>query len=868
MKGGPGVLPEQFGPYRLEELIGRGGMGEIYRAFDTVRQRTVAVKRLPPQLAADADFQARFRRESQLAARLAAPHIIPIHDFGEIEGWLFIDMRLVTGADLAALLAQQGPLPPPRALHIVSQVAAALDAAHADGLVHRDVKPSNVLITGDQDFVYLVDFGIARSLAGTALTATGMASGVGTPDYMAPERFQGGSNDPLVDVYSLACLLYECLTGRRPFPADDPFTVMYHHLNQPPPAPSYRRPQVPTGLDEVVARGMAKDPRLRYRTAGDLAAAARTALDPPPSTLPPPPTVTDGWPTGDSADARVQRPPPAAPDPANADRFPKQLSQPPSTPRPAQPLSRRLVPAAPAALLVLLAVVTVIIFTATAPFGTSPGQQGPTGEGVPGLERFYGQKLSWGGCAAFATTPGDQKAYANPDVQCTYLEVPLDYAKPNDRTIQVGLLRRSASDPSQRIGSLVINPGGPGASGMSWAAGLADQLRNNELGRRFDVVGYDPRGVGSSKPQVQCLTAAGRDAERLMNLHVDTSPEGVSRTENHERAENAECETRTGKDVLANIGTREVVRDMDIMRRVLGDDKLTYLGYGYGTRVGSSYAEAFPGNVRAMILDGAVDPARDPVAHPIDQAGGFQKAFDAFAAWCVNRPDCALGQDKGRAVKNFQDRVRPLINNPVRVSGGRKLSYTDATNGTLHALYNDRSWPALNQGLAQLATGDGSTLLTLADRYSGRSADGTYSTATDAFQAVLCVDNPPVTDRNVARNVDAQYRAMAPFLNTGLPASPALDNCAFWPVPPTGGPHHPQVDGLPPVVVISNTQDPVTPYQAGINLARDLKARLLTFEGTQHTAFLQGIGCVDRAGIAYLVELKLPPEGTRCQATG
>jgi serine/threonine-protein kinase len=272
------VLPEQFGPYRLEKLIGRGGMGEIYRAFDTVRQRTVAVKRLPAQLTDDADFQARFRRESQLAARLAAPHIIPIHDFGEIDGRLFIDMRLVTGADLAAVLAEDGPLPPTRAVDIVSQVALALDAAHAEGLVHRDVKPSNVLITGDQDFVYLVDFGIARALGGTALTATGLASGVGTPDYMAPERFQGGSNDPRVDVYSLACLLYECLTGRRPFPADDPFAVIYHHLNQAPPAPSHQRPQVPTALDAVVARGMAKDPEQRFLTPGELATAARRAL--------------------------------------------------------------------------------------------------------------------------------------------------------------------------------------------------------------------------------------------------------------------------------------------------------------------------------------------------------------------------------------------------------------------------------------------------------------------------------------------------------------------------------------------------------------------------------------------------------------
>ncbi len=514
--------------------------------------------------------------------------------------------------------------------------------------------------------------------------------------------------------------------------------------------------------------------------------------------------------------------------------------------------------------LVLTAVASAT-FACTSATGNA-AQQGPAGKVVPGLERFYGQKLSWGGCSEFATTPEDQKAYADPGLQCAYLEVPLDYAKPNDRVIKVGLLRRPASDPAQRIGSLVINPGGPGASGMSTAASRADQVSNTELGQRFDFVGFDPRGVGSSKPQVQCLTAAERDAERLMNLNVDSSPEGVSRTENHERAENAKCESLTGKDVLANIGTREVVHDLDVMRSTLGDAQLTYLGYSYGTRIGYSYAETFPGNVRAMILDGALDPAQDQVSQLIDQGRGFQKAFDAFAASCAGRADCALGQDKSQAANNFQTLVRPLITQPVGVSDGRKLSYTDATIGTVLGLYSPQLWTRLNSGLQELTQGRGDILMGLADYYNGRSPDGTYSTQMEAFQAVLCVDNPPVKDPNVVRNADAEYRAVAPFLDTGQPPSPALDNCAFWPVPSTGGPHHPQVAGLAPVVVISTTGDPATPYQAGVNLARDLNARLLTFEGTQHGAFLQGSGCVDRAGIAYLTDLKLPSEGIRCQA--
>jgi pimeloyl-ACP methyl ester carboxylesterase len=503
---------------------------------------------------------------------------------------------------------------------------------------------------------------------------------------------------------------------------------------------------------------------------------------------------------------------------------------------------------------------------AAAPSGVSATQRGSAGAVSVELKRFYRQTLSWGSCSSFATTPDDKMAYADPGLQCAYLEVPLDYAQPNDRTIKVGLLRRPASDPAHRIGSLVMNPGGPGGSGMSTAASLVDQVKNNELGQRFDLVGFDPRGVGSSQPQVHCLTAPERDAERLMDLDVDTSPTGVARTESQERTDDAECASRTGTDVLAHIGTREVVRDVDVLRSALGDATLSYLGYSYGTLIGTSYAEEFPGNVRAMILDGAIDPAQDSVTQSINQGRGFQQAFDAFDAWCTGRADCALGKDTGQAVNAFHALVLRLITHPAAVSDGRSLSYTDATTGAIQALYLPELWASLNQGLLELAQGDGDNLMRLADLYYGRSPDGTYSTDMDAFQAILCVDDPPIKDRNVARKADAQFRVVAPFLNDGQPPSPALDNCAFWPVPPTGGPHRPQTPGLPPVMVISTTHDPATPYQAGVTLAHDLNGRLLTLDGTQHTAFLQGIDCVDRAGITYLTTLQLPPEGTRCQA--
>jgi hypothetical protein len=263
-----------FGRYRLFELLGRGGMGEVWRAFDTATQRVVAVKVLPAQLAADPMFEQRFRREAFAAAGLNEPHVVPIHNFGEIEGRLYVDMRLIEGQDLEHALAA-GPLDPGRAVKIIEQVASALNAAHRIGLVHRDVKPSNVLLAED-DFAYLIDFGIARGAGETALTATG--SVVGTWPYMAPERFTTGKTDTRSDIYALACVFYECLTCSRPFPGDSVEQQIAAHLTAPPPRPSTTRSDVSPQLDAVIAKGMAKDPDERYGTTTDLARAAQSAL--------------------------------------------------------------------------------------------------------------------------------------------------------------------------------------------------------------------------------------------------------------------------------------------------------------------------------------------------------------------------------------------------------------------------------------------------------------------------------------------------------------------------------------------------------------------------------------------------------------
>ncbi|GBG38724.1 serine/threonine protein kinase PknE [Mycobacterium montefiorense] len=267
----------QFGPYLLRRLVGRGGMGDVYEAEDTVRERVVALKLMSQTLSSDPVFRTRMQREARTAGRLQEPHVVPIHDFGEIDGQLYVDMRLIDGRDVATILSRYGPLTPPRAVAILRQIGSALDAAHAAGVMHRDVKPENILVSGD-DFAYLVDFGIASATSDEKLTQFGTT--VGTFKYMAPERFSDSDVTYRADIYALACVLYECLTGSPPYQGDQ-ISVMSTHLHQAIPRPSAARPGIPAAFDQVIARGMAKDPLDRYPTCGDLSAAAYAALATP-----------------------------------------------------------------------------------------------------------------------------------------------------------------------------------------------------------------------------------------------------------------------------------------------------------------------------------------------------------------------------------------------------------------------------------------------------------------------------------------------------------------------------------------------------------------------------------------------------------
>lgn len=263
-----------LGRYRLDELLGSGGSAEVWRAHDTVADRTVALKVLAPVLTADPEYRRRFEREARAASLLHGPHVVAVHTYGELEGRLFIDSEFVDGLDIEALLEWEGPMAPDAAVDLIAQIATALDEAHAAGLIHRDVKPQNIIVAPD-DIAYLIDFGTALQDGQTAITQAGML--VGTPAYMAPERFDG-TVSTRSDIYSLACVLYECLTGERPFRLRNPAQLMRAHLERTPEPPSTLAPAVSAALDAVIARGLAKNPDERYSTAGEFAAAARAAL--------------------------------------------------------------------------------------------------------------------------------------------------------------------------------------------------------------------------------------------------------------------------------------------------------------------------------------------------------------------------------------------------------------------------------------------------------------------------------------------------------------------------------------------------------------------------------------------------------------
>ncbi|MGB7314164.1 MAG: alpha/beta fold hydrolase [Nodosilinea sp.] len=509
----------------------------------------------------------------------------------------------------------------------------------------------------------------------------------------------------------------------------------------------------------------------------------------------------------------------------------------------------------------LTATAVMLLVLAGAPAALTQSAQEPGAE----LEQFYNQELTFGSCEGFATTAIEAQLYVDP-FECGRLNVPLNYDEPEGETMQIAVLRLPAQgEPSERIGSLVLNPGGPGGSGMQVAVLSALGLRDSLLLQRFDWVGFDPRGVGASSPAISCFTDEESDRGENKTTLLGTSGEWTT-TDTRELMEKC-AKGSGGEAVLAAVGTRNVARDMDVLRTALGDETLTFFGQSYGTRLGAVYAEMFPQNVRAMVLDGVIDPQQGSAERRLSLHAGFQRSFDLMAEFCAQSPNCPLGNDPEQATAVFQTLVQPLIDNPVPAGNGRTLNFFQATGGVGAGLYTAEAWPQVIDGIAQLKTeGRGDQLLTINDNFIGRDPNGTWTNFIEANLAINCNDEERRTPEQEA-DLRRQIFAVNPLLDTGRPVEGVTrDACEFWPSEPTlGFPYAQDVEGLPDTLVISITGDPSTPYGAGLSLADSIGGTLLTVEGERHTVALEGISpCVNAIVADYLINLELPAEGDRC----
>jgi pimeloyl-ACP methyl ester carboxylesterase len=455
-------------------------------------------------------------------------------------------------------------------------------------------------------------------------------------------------------------------------------------------------------------------------------------------------------------------------------------------------------------------------------------------------------KLQWESCGV--------------DAECARLRVPLDdTAEASGSTIGIALARVPAEDPDRRIGSLVVNPGGPGAPGADFAVDLASLLPQ-PIRDRFDIVGFDPRGVGKSA-RVDCTDRF--DDYYNLDFAPDDSQEREALIEgNRELVELcAERERR----VLPYVSTARAARDLDRIREALGDEKLTYLGFSYGTQLGASYAEQFPGNVRALVLDGAIDPTLDASDTQVEQSVGFERALQLFLDDCAGDDSCAFHSrgDPAAAYDELRARVARTPLPADEAGSGRTLSGTTFDIGVTQLLYEGRDgWSLLASDLQTAADGDGSALLSDSDDYTGRSSDGTYDDIQEAFLAISCLDGPDLGGLDGLRVIEDRAAREAPRLgrtivNNSLP-------CAMWPVPVEVAPV-PHAVGAPPIVVLGTTDDPATPFVWAEGLAATLDSgTLVTVEGERHTAFAAGNDCVDRVVTRYLVRLAVPAAGKRC----
>jgi pimeloyl-ACP methyl ester carboxylesterase len=462
--------------------------------------------------------------------------------------------------------------------------------------------------------------------------------------------------------------------------------------------------------------------------------------------------------------------------------------------------------------------------------------------------------------------------------ECARLYVPFDYAHPDGPVFALPVVKLPAATPSARIGSLVVNPGGPGGSGLEYALGARSGEFTQEVLDRFDIVGFDPRGVGGSVPALHCLTGPQLDKY----FAVNEAPVGAAQLATVVAANKAYAQAcaRNARALLPYVGTAAGARDLDVLRAALGESRLTFLGKSYGTVLGASYAQQFPSRVRALVLDGAVAPQAGGVDLDIAQASGFEVAFGQFASWCVTQSGCPLPAGAAGAVSKVSGLIANANAHPLasELRGGQPADGAMLTLGVAAALYSRSTWPILKDALSQaFQFGDGSVLVELADTLVERNPDGTYSNLADVGTAVDCVDRAWPKSLSAWQAAAAAAAKVAPLFGPALVWGSLA--CAYWPIPASpvlagassaAGSASPPGAQPDPVLVVGDLHDPATPYAWAGALARWLgptgvRGVLLGWNGEGHTSYMEGDSCVNAAVDAYLIRTRPPQNGTVCQ---
>ncbi|MCU1435333.1 MAG: alpha/beta hydrolase [Pseudarthrobacter sp.] len=462
-----------------------------------------------------------------------------------------------------------------------------------------------------------------------------------------------------------------------------------------------------------------------------------------------------------------------------------------------------------------------------------------------GLDSFYSQEVVWEPCEN--------------GFQCAKVTVPLDYANADGDTIQLAALR--APSTGTKTGSLLVNPGGPGGSGYDFVKDAAGIHFSQSVRANYDIVGFDPRGVKRSAP-VKCMTDAERDAARAKVYDYGTDA-GITAVLADNKAIAEQCAAQTGP-LLGHIDTVSAAKDLDILRAVVNDSKLNYLGYSYGTFLGSTYASLFPDNVGRMVLDGALDPSISNEELTMGQAVAFEKAIRAYVASCQRGEGCPLTGDVDSGVQQIRDLIAAVQNRAWQAKDGRMVNATMFVSGLITPLYNDQSWPALTQALESALKGDASLMLRLADLGADRGTDGKYtSNSTFAFSAINCLDYPMVSDTAAMRAEEQRLRQASPTL--GYFFAYGGTNCVDWPYDSVRTPAPVEYTGDAPIVVIGTTGDPATPVEWSASLRKQLgNASLMTWQGEGHTAYGRANSCLEDAVDSYLVDGKVPADNTVC----